>query len=123
MNIREEMIKLCPELATRKLFVWTGDEPELKRAYFVNFYNLPTDLVSCGAEKENNRMMFRLRRLPSGKFQLEHSVNASARQYQLRGKTASLEKIVQYLALFLQKVVAEVPPKYTHTKMSPSDNG
>ena len=112
MDLQEALIKDCSELATRKLSVSKGT------AYFINFYNLPIDLVCDRAEKENNRLMFCLRQ-KGDKFQLEHSVNNLSRQYQLRGKTASLEKLIQYLAHFLQKVIAEVPPNYTHTKMTP----
>lgn len=120
MNIKEELLKACPELHTRKLVVSGG--VRLDDSIFINFINLPAELESCGAEKENNRMMFSLRPKADGKFQLEHSVNALPREYQLRGKTANMEKLVSYLAQFLRKVIAEVPPKYTHTKI-PSDNG
>lgn len=94
---------------------------------FVHFYNLPEEHFKegrgGGAESEKNRMMFMIEGFarfdphgepPKGKVKLEHSVNALDRRYQLRAKTDTPAKIAAYLANHLNKVVAEVPPKYTH---------
>ena len=129
MDLKAELVNICPELATRQMYVWTGND--VREAYFVNYFNLPVEVQSCGAERENNRLMFAVRKLANGKFKLEHNVNALAREYQLRAKTAPLEKLIPYLVQFLQKVMAEVPPKYTHSVFEatpthttfPSDNG
>jgi len=88
---------------------------------FVNFYNLPTGVGSAGggAEAENNRMLFVVEGfgLPTGKVKVEMSTSALPREHKLRAKTDSPERVAQYLAAFINKVVKEVPPHFTHTKV------
>lgn len=38
------------------------------------------------------------------------------REYALRAKTGTPSQVAQYLAIFINKVVQEVPPKFTHTR-------
>lgn len=88
-------------------------------AIYVHFYNLPKDVAKLnmggGAEAENNRQMFRID-FSETKCKVEHTVNALSREYQLRGKTATPEKIAAYLKNHLEKVAREVEPKFTHSK-------
>lgn len=92
----------------------------------INFINLPAGIASLGggAEAENNRLSFWIYGFgkessdsppPSGKVKLEAHVCTLGRQWRLRGKTGSPENVVKYLAEFLNKVVREVPPNWTHT--------
>ena len=92
---------------------------------FVNFINLPSDVApGGGAEAENNRMMFGIEGFgpgpnlppPTGKVRVEQMVNAISREYRLRARSGTPEKIAGYLAEFINRVAAEVPPKFTHTK-------
>jgi len=94
---------------------------------FVNFINLPKGVGSAGggAEAENNRMAFSIKGFgketphsppPTGKVQVEHRLSAMPREYRLRGKTGTPAQVAKHLADFLNKVVKEVEPRYTHTK-------
>lgn len=92
---------------------------------FVNFYNIPKrGEARDRAELENNRMMFVVTGFgrgsdvppPSGKVRIEMSVSALPREYRLRAKTGTPEQIASYLATFLNKVSANVPPRYTHSR-------
>lgn len=98
----------------------------------VNYINLPEEIHSRnegnGAESENNRMMFSVTgfhptdptRPPMDlKVKVELHVSSIGREYNLRAKTATPEKIAEYLAAHLNKVAAEVEPKFTHTRPSP----
>lgn len=91
---------------------------------FINFVNLPSNDVNTanGAEAENNRMSFEISGFdeynptlndPSivGKVKIEMRTNSIGRQYNLRGKTATPEKIAEYLTNFLNEIAAKVPPK------------
>lgn len=91
---------------------------------YVNYINLPRGVGSAGggAEAENNRMSFWIWNFgvagappPTGKVKLEMSNSALPREYKLRGRTGDPRSIAKYLADFLNKVAAEVPPKFTHT--------
>lgn len=97
---------------------------------FVHFYNLPIERVKekrgNGAEAENNRMLFCVEGFakfdphgepPKGKVKLETLVSMLDRKYKLRGKTDTPAKVAAYLATFLNKVVKQVPPNYTHERM------
>lgn len=86
---------------------------------FINFFNLPTGhdgYGGGGAEVENNRMMFLIEVAKDGKLKIQETVSALPRTHRLRTKTASPEKLVAYLGDFLRKVIAEVPPNFTHSK-------
>jgi hypothetical protein len=93
---------------------------------YINFYNLPKGYgrAGGGAEAENNRMLFRVEGFgketphsppPTGKVKIELSVSALPREYRLRGKTGTPAQVAKYLADFLNKVVKEVKPNYTHS--------
>lgn len=108
-------------------------------AVYVNFVNLPTDVHASrqggGAESENNRASYWIRGFgvdgapaPSGKVRVEehnsvfrhrggNDVYGAPRgvSYQLRTKTAAPSVIAKYLADFINKIVVEVPPNFTHT--------
>lgn len=97
-------------------------------AVYVNFFNLPQGIGGAGggAEAENNRMSFWVRGFdgddphappPTGKVKVEMSNSALPRQYRLRAKTGRPSQIARYLAEFLNMVVKEVEPLFTHTKM------
>jgi hypothetical protein len=92
---------------------------------YVNYINLPKGIGGAGggAEAENNRMSFWVWGFgvdgappPTGKVKLEMSNSALPRTYKLRGRTAAPAAIAKYLADFLNKVAAEVPPHFTHTR-------
>ena len=96
-------------------------------AVSVNFINLPQGVgrAGGGAEAENNRMMFWVEGFdkadehappPSGKVKVEQRVSALPRQYRLRAKTGMPAQVAKYLADFLNRVVKEVEPHYTHTE-------
>ncbi len=98
-------------------------------AVYVNFINLPSGIGGAGggAEAENNRMSFwingfdkkdRAAPAPTGKVKVELANSALPRSYMLRAKSGSPDAIATYLADFLNKVAAEVPPKFTHTQMA-----
>lgn len=93
---------------------------------FVNFINLPKGVGGAGgrAEAENNRMLFSIEGFgketphsppPTGKVKIELRVSALPREYKLRGKTGTPAQVAKYLADFLNKVVKEVEPKFTHS--------
>ena len=95
---------------------------------YVNFINLPNGFGKGGggAEAENNRMSFWVhgfdkldpdRPAPNGKVKVEMSNSALPRQYRLKAKTSTPEKIAGYLSCFLNKVVLEVQPNFTHSKV------
>lgn len=94
---------------------------------FVHFYNLPKGVgrAGGGAEAENNRMMFKVEGFgketphsppPTGKVKIEMMVSALPREYRLRGKTGTPAQVAKYLADFLNKVVKEVEPRFTHSQ-------
>ena len=94
---------------------------------FVNFINLPTGKGGAGggAEAENNRMSFTIEGFgkdtphsppPTGKVKIEMRVSALPREYKLRGKTGTPAQVAKYLADFLNKVVKEVEPRFTHSQ-------
>lgn len=97
----------------------------------VTLINLPQGVGGAGggAEAENNRLSFSIwgfdqqdpsAPAPDGKVKVEQTVSALPREYKLRSKTAPPSAIAKYLADFINKVVKEVAPKFTHTKMARS---
>jgi len=95
-------------------------------AVYVNFINLPLGTGDgSGAEAENNRMSFWIHGFDkhdanappaSGKVKIDMANSALPRAYKLRAKTGTPDQIAAYLVAFLSKVVAEVPPHFTHTR-------
>lgn len=103
-----------------------GGPKHFYESVYVNFVNLPEGAGGGGggAEAENNRMSFWIHGFygaephaspPSGKVKIEHANSALPREYRLRGKSGKPEVIAKYLADFLNRVVVEVPPRWTHT--------
>jgi hypothetical protein len=96
----------------------------LQSQVFINFINLPEarhrQKRGGGAESENNRMMFTIsgfdaeESTPIDKLKIEQSVSSFPREYRMKGKTASPEKIAVYLADHINKIAAENVPSYTH---------
>lgn len=91
---------------------------------FVNFYNLPlaraAERHGGGAECENNRQLFVVRMtVDAGKVKVEQSINGIRNMHgdwapKMRAKTASYEKIAQYLANYILAIVRDFPPLLTH---------
>lgn len=92
----------------------------------VVFINLPEGIGSAGggAERLNNQMILWVHGFgkegpdsppPTGKVKVE--LVTTVFPHRLRAKTATPEKIAEYLADFINKVVDEVEPKFTHTKI------
>lgn len=103
---------------------------------FIHYFNLPVGIGGAGggAEAENNRVMLavtgfgRRENEPApGKVKVGLSVcsltnphaspgaNYRERRWTLRGKSGAPEAIARYVAEFLNKTAAEVPPHFTHT--------
>jgi hypothetical protein len=99
---------------------------------YVNFVNLPPDVGGAGggAEAENNRASFWIEgfrydpSVPVDKVKVESSNNVFHRPWRgapgvpFRAKTGSPAVVAQYLADYLARVVATVPPNFTHTKVA-----
>lgn len=86
---------------------------------FVTFINLPEGVGSAagGAEAMNNRMSFSISAANGdGKWKLEQMTSSLPRTHRLHAKTDHVEKLAAYLATFISQVVAEVEPRFTHTK-------
>ena len=92
---------------------------------FVNFINLPEERHrqkrGGGAESENNRMLFTVEGFgeheedPSApKLKVEQSVHGLFEFRRMRTKTASPEKIAEYLAGYINEVAETIPPNFTH---------
>lgn len=129
-----ELLKSLVDTQGRSLFVRTehrlGGPANYFKSAYVNFVNLPEEIVARkaggGAEAQNNRMSFWVEGFngsdphappPTGKVKVEMRTSALPREYWLRAKTGKPGAIAHYLADFLNKVVREVPPKYTHTRV------
>lgn len=91
---------------------------------FVQVINLPEQVVALnagnGAEAENNRVEFSVDGFGSdrmaGKVKVTVLVNVIQKKMPFRAKTGTPEVIAQYLAKYINQVVTEVEPKFTHTK-------
>lgn len=107
--------------------------PRKEDEVYINFVNLPEGVGGAGggAEAENNRASFWVRGFgagnappPSGKVKVEQSNSALYKgssysrenRVPFRAKTGTPEQVAAYLAAFLNKVVREVEPRYTHTQ-------
>jgi hypothetical protein len=97
---------------------------------FIHYFNLPEGIGDAGggAERENNRLMLAVNGFgrgqsepAPGKVKVSTSVchlgdPHESRKLALRGKTASPEKMVEYVVNYLNKVARDVPPRLTHTR-------
>lgn len=87
---------------------------------FINFFNLPEKICEArlggGAEMGNNREMLEVQKV-GDRLKVRQMIRLSRSEYQLRGKTASPEKIAEYIAVHLNRIAAEVKPNYTHSKL------
>lgn len=92
----------------------------------IHFINLPTRVPGRGAEAENNRVTLMVEGFgketpntppPTGKVKVKMLVSALPREYNLRAKTGTPSQVAKYVADFLNKVVKEVEPRFTHTKV------
>jgi len=122
-----ELLKSYLSIGDRQVGIRVSKSLGLKRNddVYVNYINLPKGIGGAGggAEAENNRMSFWVWGFgvdgappPTGKVKLEMSNSALPRTYKLRGRTAAPAAIARNLADFLNKVAAEVPPHFTHTR-------
>jgi hypothetical protein len=96
---------------------------------YVNFVNLPTSAgrAGGGAEAENNRASFWVEgfqydpAVPVATVKVDQSSNVFHRPWlgapgvPFRAKTGSPDAVARYLAAYLEKVVATVLPRFTHT--------
>jgi len=89
---------------------------------YINLVNLPKGVGGAGggAEAENNRMMFSVRfpDNPADKVKVEQTVSRMDRKYKMRAKSGHPAQVAKYVADFINKVVKEVEPKFTHTKQA-----
>lgn len=104
---------------------------------FIHYFNLPHGIGGAGggAEAENNRMLLAVNGFgrglhdpAPGKVKVGLSVcslsnphappgaDYKARRWTLRAKSGAPEAIATYVAEFLNKTAAEVPPRLTHTR-------
>jgi len=104
-----------------------GGDARRYASVYVNVINLPEGVGSAGggAEAENNRISFWIRGFagsdphgepPTGKVRIEQANSTLPRTHALRGRSAEPERIARYLAAFLNRVFAEVPPRFTHSQ-------
>ena len=124
---REDFIMRVRSELGNKHVTFSGGTLGSYGALYVNFINLPSDIVGRrgGAEAENNRMMFKVDGWggsepnlppPSGKVRVEQMVSVFPREYRLRAKSGEPSSIARYLADFINRVAVEVPPNYTHSR-------
>lgn len=107
-----------PEAADRQIFYRTR-----AGALHVTYVNLPRGVGSAGggAEAQNNRMSFDVDGFSGGsrrdgRVKIEQSTSFADRSRNLRAKTGAPAAIARYLAAYLAKFAAEVPPRFTHTR-------
>ena len=85
---------------------------------FVTLINLPEELgKKRDVEGMNNRLQISID-LTRPKVKAEQMSSQLPREFKLRGKSGTPAQIAKHVADFLNKVVQEVPPKYTHTKVA-----
>jgi hypothetical protein len=112
--------------------VETGWGPKKEESVYVNFINLPAGIGAAGggAEAENNRASFWVRGFgpasapEAAKVKVEQSnsslyrgAGAPSRETRvtMRSKTGTPEQVAKSLADFLNGVVKDVAPRFTHT--------
>lgn len=113
--------------------VETGWGPKKEESVYVNFINLPLGIGAAGggAEAENNRASFWVRGFgpasapEAAKVKVEQSnsslykgAGAPSRETRvtMRSKTGTPEQVAKSLADFLNGVVKDVAPRFTHTQ-------
>lgn len=108
--------------------IFRGNSLGPSATLYMDFINLPSGVGGAGggAEAENNRMMFSVDGFdrkdndappPSGKLKVEMRLSTLPREHKLRAKSGTPAQVAKYLADFINKVVKEVPPRFTHTKV------
>jgi hypothetical protein len=107
--------------------------PRKEESVYVNFINLPAGIGAAGggAEAENNRASFWVRGFgpasapEAAKVKVEQSnsslykgAGAPSRETRvtMRSKTGTPEQVAKSLADFLNGVVKDVAPRFTHTQ-------
>lgn len=112
--------------------VETGWGPRKEESVYVDFVNLPKGIGAAGggAEAQNNRASFWVRGFgpasapEAAKVKVEESSSSLYRgagapsretRVSMRAKTGTPEQVAKTLADFLNKVVNEVEPRFTHS--------
>ena len=123
-SVQEFLEALAPHLAFGDRVIKISRGALGGDSAFINFYTLPQAVYDRreggGAEAENNRISFSV--YPKGdKVQIENRVNhvgdfRDNKMWNLRKKTGTPEAIAKYLAAHINRIAAEVPPKFTHTR-------
>ena len=83
---------------------------------FINYYNFPESINTCGAELENNRIMLMVE-VKGENLKVSTSVCNLQRECSLRGKTTTPHKMADYIANHFNNIAITVEPKFTHTKV------
>ena len=113
----DETLKPLLSLGDRRINIHTYPD---SRQIFINLINLPESVCQAnrggGAEMGNNREMLIVLQVGE-KLSVRQSIRCYNSPFKLRGKTASPEKIAEYVAAHLNKIVAEVKPNYTHSNL------
>lgn len=105
-----------------------GQHPDT-RQLFINFYNLPDgpDGVFSGSDHENNRLMFTVlfpgpgswyeKPVAEGTLRVKLSVWSMGNPYKanmaykFRGKTCTPERMIDYLATYINRIAEEIPSR------------
>ena len=123
LNVRDRQVHVRVE---------TGWGPKKEESVYVNFVNLPKGVGAAGggAEAENNRASFWVRGFgpaaapEAAKVKVEQSnsslyrgAGAPSRESRvtMRSKTGSPEQAAKALADFLNGVVKDIEPRFTHS--------
>lgn len=128
--LRDHLSKLVLDERTFLVEFEAGFSPGKGRgSVVVNFINLPTprhkERRGGGAESENNRQLFFVNGFhataaePADRLVVEQLTNGIGRGAddwapKMRKKTASPEKIAEYLAKYVNDIAARFEPNFTH---------
>ena len=84
----------------------------------ITYINLPEGVGGAGggAEAMNNRFLLTVDPAGPGKVKVETLVNSFDRKWRMRARTGTEEKVGKAIAMHLNKIAKEVPPKFTHTR-------
>lgn len=85
---------------------------------FVELINLPVGKDGNGAEAVNNRMLFSVSDFSQPKVTVTQLTSNLPREWKLRAKTGTPEQVAKHIATFVNKVVQEVEPRWTHSKVA-----
>jgi hypothetical protein len=94
---------------------------------YATFINLPegSGRAGGGAEALNNRIVFSIEGFggesphsppPTGKVKIEYHSSFLPRGANIRGKTGTPAQVAKHLTTYLNKLVKEVEPNFTHTR-------